>query len=188
VVEKELAMPRNSILLTTVVALAWPLEDDSSAKKARQQGEQLQEMAAPKPGPAKKFDAVIWKKGEQNQISLLYVILERPKVEFAKKLEYVAEYAAQALVEAKKYKTEKFNVVFFFPAEKGSKVGHHSGFSIEELGDIVEATPERARQLVGLHAWAFGKLREANTRAMVADGHQRPATISTLSLSGTRER
>jgi hypothetical protein len=42
--------------------------------------------------------------------------------------------------------------------QQGRDPGAETGFSVEQLREMIEAKPERARQLAARHAWGFGKL------------------------------
>jgi hypothetical protein len=117
------------------------------------------------------FEQVVLEVGKGPNISLLYVVLTEPDVN--KRDDLVVRYAESALKEAADHKFKgatkgderpryEGNVVFLLRSEKGASEGIVSGFSVDQLKEILEAKPDRARQLASRHSWGFGKLPGKN--------------------------
>src|SRR5262245_15473764 len=109
------------------------------------------------------FEKVVVKKGVRS-VDLLFVVLTEPKVTNDKLGELVVKYAAAALREAAEHKFEgatkgdekpkyKGNVVFLVRYSRDARSGFTSGFGVEQLREIVAATPEGGRKLASAHSW-----------------------------------
>ncbi len=128
--------------------------------------------AAPPDGAqpaALKFEEVVLVEGSAPNLSLLYVVLTVPRANGRKLDELVVKSAQAALREAAAHKfkgairagelpTHEGNVVFLVREVRGDRWGAVTGFGVEQLREIVKASPERGRQLVGAHSWSLGKL------------------------------
>jgi hypothetical protein len=111
--------------------------------------------------PPKGIDEVRWVEGERPGVSLLYLVLTEPGARHERLSELVVRHAGYALAEAKKHAGRRFNVAFFVRQRPGDLRGAATGFSVEQLREIVGAEPRAARRLVGRHAWSLGKLPPA---------------------------
>jgi hypothetical protein len=109
------------------------------------------------------FDKVVVVKGVRS-VDLLYVVLTEPNVTNDKLDELVVKYAAAALSEAAEHKFEgatkgnekpKYNgnVVFLVRQSRDARSGFASGFGVEQLQEIIAATPDAGRKLAGRHSW-----------------------------------
>lgn len=109
------------------------------------------------------FEKVVVKKGVRS-VDLLFVVLTEPKVNNDKLDELVVKYAAAALREAAEHKFEgatkgneepkyKGNVVFLVRSSRDARSGFSSGFGVEQLQEIIAATPEGGRKLASAHSW-----------------------------------
>jgi hypothetical protein len=116
-----------------------------------------------------KFDAVILVEGKGPDLSLLYVVLTQPKADNDKLNELVVGHANLAIRVVAQHKFEgaikadekpkhKGNVVFLVRNAIGDDWGCVTGFSVEQLREIVAAKPEAARKQVASHAWSLGKI------------------------------
>jgi hypothetical protein len=130
-------------------------------------------LAALFPTPARaddlKFDEVILIEGKGRDFSLLYVVLTEPRADLDKRADRVAKYAGAAIKEAaaRKFKGAgkeddkpmyEGNIVFFVRSAKGDRRGALTGFSVDQLKEIMAAKPERASEIVARHAWTRGEL------------------------------
>ncbi len=109
------------------------------------------------------FEKVVVKKGDRS-VDLLFVVLTEPKATNDKLDELVVKYASAALREASEHKFEgatkgdekpkyKGNVVFLVRYSRDARSGFTSGFGVEQLREIVAATPEGGRKLASTHSW-----------------------------------
>ena len=110
------------------------------------------------------FEKVVVKNGVRSGVDLLFVVLTEPKVNNAKLDELVVKYAAAALREAAEHKFDgatkgdekpkyKGNVVFLVRYSRDARSGSASGFGVDQLREIVAATPEGGRKLASAHSW-----------------------------------
>jgi hypothetical protein len=115
------------------------------------------------------FEAVVPVKSTDRGPDLLYVVLTDPRANAATLDRLVLKYAGAALREAATHRfkgTTKEgerprhdgNVVFLVRTERNAQEGVVTGFSVDQLREIVSADPERARKLVHVHTWGWGKL------------------------------
>ena len=109
------------------------------------------------------FEKVVVEKGVRS-VDLLFVVLTEPNVNNDKLDELVVKYAAAALREAAEHKFEgatkgdekpeyKGNVVFLVRHSRDARSGFTSGFGVEQLREIVAATPDGGRKLASAHSW-----------------------------------
>src|SRR5262245_53792775 len=109
------------------------------------------------------FEKVVVRQADRNP-DLLFVVLTEPKTNNEKLDELVLKYAAAALREATEHKFEgttkgdekpkyKGNVVFLVRYSRDARSGFTSGFGVEQLREIVAATPEGGRKLASAHSW-----------------------------------
>jgi hypothetical protein len=109
------------------------------------------------------FEKVVVKKGIRS-VDLLFVVLTEPKVTHDKLDELVLKYAAAALREATEHRFEgttkgdekpkyKGNVVFLIRYSRDARSGFTSGFGVEQLREIIAATPDAGRKLASAHSW-----------------------------------
>ena len=116
-----------------------------------------------------KFEEVVVEKSVHPGHDLLYVVLTEPKANGEKLDDLVLKYAETALQAATVHQfkgTTKMGelykydgtIVFLVRAAKGNREGAAAGFSVEQLEQILAATPERARTLVQRQSWGPGKL------------------------------
>jgi len=113
-----------------------------------------------------KFDQVTLVEGKAPDVSLLYVVLTEPKADAGKLAELVVKYARPALEQAalhkfkgatkdgERYKYEG-NVVFLVRNAPKDREGHATGFTVEQLKEIIDAKPADALRLAGRHAWSL---------------------------------
>jgi hypothetical protein len=124
------------------------------------------------------FEQVVLEEGKGPNPSLLYVVLTEP--DFKKCDDLVVRYAKAALKEAadRKFKgvttgtdRPKYegNVVFLIRTAKGESRGIVSGFSVDQLQEMIQAEPARALQLASRHAWSFGTLPGAQPKQPAQD-------------------
>jgi hypothetical protein len=115
------------------------------------------------------FEEVIVTKSADRGPDLLYVVLTEPRADHDKLDDLVLKYAGAALREAAAHKFKGAtkegelyehdgNIVFLVRAVRGDREGAVSGFSVEQLQQLLAAKPERARMLVQVHSWTGGKL------------------------------
>jgi RNA polymerase sigma factor (sigma-70 family) len=126
--------------------------------------------AAPPRRPTPPFDEVVLQAEKPPQPSLLYVVLTAPKADTDKLNDLVVRHAAAALREATRYRFDGAalplgqraqyvgNVVFLVRRGKKDTTGSMTGFVPEQLREITNAPPGRAKDLVSRHAWGRGRL------------------------------
>jgi RNA polymerase sigma factor (sigma-70 family) len=125
------------------------------------------------------FDAVVWVPPRGPNRGLLYLVLTEPRANNDKLNELVVRHAGAALREARKRlladrrgrpapggqegkeQEGSFNVVFLVRPSTRTRRGAATGFSMEQLRQIRDADPERARRLASVHAWSFGEIPAA---------------------------
>ena len=111
------------------------------------------------------FEKVVVQKSGDRGPDLLYVVLTEPKANKDKLVDLVLKYGPAALREAAEHKFEgatkgdekpkyKGNLVFLVRNSRDARRGAHTGFSVEQLREVVAANPDAARKLVGEHAWS----------------------------------
>jgi hypothetical protein len=116
-----------------------------------------------------KFDRVVLAPGKGPQLSLLYVVLTQPKANIDTLNELVVRYAKAALQVAAEHKFEgaitaddkakhRGNVVFLVRSAKTERTGYITGFGVEQLREIVAASPEEGKRFVSYHTWGLGQL------------------------------
>jgi hypothetical protein len=115
------------------------------------------------------FENVVVQKSADRGPDLLYVVLTEVKANNEKLVDLVLKYAPAALREAAEHKfkgttkgDEKHkydgNVVFLVQGARGDGKGYGSGFSVEQLQEILAAKDSQARELVRAHSWSLAKL------------------------------
>jgi hypothetical protein len=118
-----------------------------------------------------KFDEVIVVRSKDKGPDLLYLVLTAPDADLDKQCELVVQYAKAALSEAQAHKfkgaikdAEKpaydGGIVFVIRKTREDKMAAYTGFSIEQIREILGAPPDRGRHLVKLHAWSVSKIPE----------------------------
>jgi hypothetical protein len=112
-----------------------------------------------------RFDAVILVEARPPDLSLLYVVVTQPRADNDKLSEVVVRHARVALAAASEHRFEgttdgdarpryKGNVVFLVRDSRDDRRGYTTGFSVEQLREIVAANPAAGRKLVDRHAWS----------------------------------
>ncbi len=153
--------------------------DDLTVSQVRQFVEDaLQEFlaaieASQAPGDQQPFDEVLWVERPKPEISLLYLVLTNTGGH-DDRVRLVVSHAAVALREAAKHQGHEFNVVYFVRPS-----GMYTGFSVEQLREIVAASQKRAEELVGQHTWGIGELPKpaAQGGAIRLESNRDAATI-----------
>src|SRR5262245_17211570 len=111
------------------------------------------------------FDKVILVPGKGNNPALLYVVLTAPRAVRVDHLTtLVVKHAEDALREAQHHgfkgttragerPRHDGNVVFAIRDTRKDRDARITGFGVEQLREILQVSPARARQLVGRHSW-----------------------------------
>jgi hypothetical protein len=128
------------------------------------------------PPPAPTFDEVIFVPGENNQISLLYVVITEDWSGADRLAEIAVQYASAALREAKRLTprdnrarsrslTSRENpefdgsIVFAVRSRPHERTATVTGFTPRQLREIATAKTDKALKLAGRHTWGLsGKL------------------------------
>jgi hypothetical protein len=120
------------------------------------------------------FDAVILVEARPPNLSLLYVVVTQPRADNDKLSEVVVRHARAALAAASEHRFEgategdrprhKGNVVFLVRQSRDDRRGYATGFSVEQLREIVAVNPAAGRKLVDRHAWSTEEIRRVPTK------------------------
>ena len=96
------------------------------------------------------FDEIFLVERPKPDISLLYVVLTDAGG-YENTVRLVVRHASVAMREAARHEGHQFNVVFFVRSRADTRRGASTGFGVEQLREIADASPQRAEELVHQH-------------------------------------